>query len=619
MEQKPLEGKRFRLGEWLVDPRDCTVRSADSTRRVEPQVIELLLCLASHPGQVVSRQQIVEEVWQGRLVSEDSLTGSISQLRKALGDETRSPRYIETIPKRGYRLLLSREEGDAAPPRPPGLAGGRGWRPAAGGLILVLGAAGWWLMPAVRHEPAVASLAVLPLKNLSPEPNDAYLADGVTSALITELAKLAPLRVISHTSVMRYRASRGSAAEIAGELKVDAILEGSVARSGRRVRVDAQLTDARRDAHLWAEAYERDVEDLLQLQSEIAQSIAGSIRLRLQDGRRAGGAGRVSAEAVEAYLKGRVALDQRTPDALKQSRVYFQRAVDLDPRFAGAFAGLADSSTFMIGHGLAAPSDLSAQARSAARRALELDPDLAEAHASQGAVLGFLDWQLPPAEEEFRRALQLQPGLARAHLGYALLLSAMGRHKEAIKEGRQALALDPLNLPAHWSLAEILIVARRYDEVVAQMGRALELDPDYSNAHFGIGLARWLQAREPDAWDAYRAGLRSEGIASEAIERLDATFSREGMGGVFNAVAQYLERQPVQTPDAQRSVVLYYCLAGNRDRAFPLLEQAYQQHSPLLLWLPASPYADRLRDDPRFTRLVRRLPSPTTPTRLPGA
>jgi TolB-like protein/DNA-binding winged helix-turn-helix (wHTH) protein/tetratricopeptide (TPR) repeat protein len=594
-----------------VDPRDGTLSSGGSTRRVEPQVMDLLQCLITHPGEVVSRQQIVDRVWQGRIVSEDSLTGCVSQLRKAMGDDARTPRYLETIPKRGYRLLMPSEDcedGIASSTLP--LPARRRWRRAmafAGTAVVCAGlVTAWWK---ARAPDSLGSLVVLPLKSVSADPNDAYLAEGVTSALTTEMARLSGLRVISHTSALRYSGTSKAAPDIRKELGVDAILEGSVSRSEERVRIDVQLIDARRDAHLWAAAYEREFGGLLRLQEEIAGSVAARIGVPLwgASGGNGGSPAAVPAAALETYLKGRAALDQRTPESLRQSSVYFRQAIEADPGLAGAYAGLAESSMFMIVSETVPASELSAEARAAALKALKLSPNSGEAHASWAAVIGFIDWRLPASEAEFRRALQLQPGLASAHLGYALVLTALGRHEEATAQGREALKLDPYSLPARWSLAEVLIAARRYEEAVAELRAALTLNPAYSNAHFGIAIASFLAGDERQAWSAYRSGLGSQGVAKGAVDDLNAAFSRQGMAGVFGAVARYLERQPVQAYATRRSVLLYYCLAGEGDRAFPLLEQTLAERSPLLLWFPRSPYAERLGGDSRLERFLERL------------
>jgi len=606
------ESAPFRIGEWSVDPASGTLRSDDVARHLEPQVMDLLVLLASRPGEVLSKQEILAVVWSGRFVGEDSLTGAISQLRKALGDERRNPRFVETIPKRGYRLIAHPEDGDAPSPSLRTGRRRRAWRrtAAAGGLAgaLIGGALAWFTAGGGRAP--IRTLAVLPLKSLSPDPRDVALADGLTAALITELARLAPLRVIAHTSVMGYRGSGKTGPEIARELGVDGVLEGSVTRAGRRVRVDALLIDASRGTHLWAESYDRELGDALELQAQIARSVARGIRVRLAGRDAAPRPPRaVSRAAMEAYLRGRALVAPRAPDDLRQAQIYLERATRLEPRFAEAFAALAETSLYLIDHG--APPDTPAQARAQALEALALDPDLPEARAAHGAVLAFVEWDLTGSESELRRALELQPSLAAAHRTYAWVLSALGRHDEAVSEARGALDLDPLNLQAYWDLAEILLQARRFDETAALMERALELDPDASNSRFNIAFARWFQRDEAGAYAAFRRGLELEGLTPEALQAIDATFSREGMPAVFGLVADYIERRPVQSPATRRHVAIYAAAAGDPDRAIANLEELRRLRSPGMIAIAVSPHMDPLRSDPRFEALLRRMPFPS--------
>jgi TolB-like protein/DNA-binding winged helix-turn-helix (wHTH) protein len=614
MERKTDPREPFRVGDWLVRPDDGSLSAGHSLRRLEPQVMDLLVFLAARSGEVVSRQQILDEIWRGRFVSEDALTGSISQIRKALGDEARVPRYVETVPKRGYRLLVAKEPADAPPPT--GVAP-RGPRPGrrAGMVIAVLaiavGLGVWRLSQHVSGTP-VTSLAVLPLKNLSADPRNAYLAEGVTAALTTELAKLAPLRVVSQTSAARYGDSTKRLPEIAHELQVDALLEGSVAYDGRRVRIDAQLIDARRDAHLWAESYEGDLADLFHVQTEIAQSVARAIRLRLAPGAAARSPSKtgVPVEAMKLYLRGRAALDLRTVEAIKQAQVYFRQATEVDPQLAEAFSGLADSQVGMVYGGLAPFGETAPEAREAALRALALDPSSAEAHASYGTVLAFLDLDTAGAERELRRAVELQPGLQGAQRGYAVLLMVLGRHDEAIDHARRALALDPMSVAAHVDLAYVLLAARRFDAAVQQLNAALAVDPASGGVHDTLASAYWFQRKWAEGYAAHRRAIQLYGVTDEAIAYLDGVFRREGLRGVCRVEAEYQAGQAVQNPSTRMETAIDYAWAGELDRAFRILEQHYESLRPALILFAGTPFLDPLRSDPRFARLVERARRP---------
>ncbi|MEW6367571.1 MAG: winged helix-turn-helix domain-containing protein [Acidobacteriota bacterium] len=610
-----MERKAFRLGEWLAQPNDCTLRSADCTRRVEPQLMDLLVFLASRAGQVVTRQDILDGVWGGTAVSEDSITTSIYQLRRALGDDAHSPRFIETIPKRGYRLLVAasaHDEGTTSEPAVRAIHRKRRYAFIAVGCLIpvALAAIGFWIDGA-RRTPGVRSLAVLPLKNLSAEPGDDYLSDGITAALITELAKMEPLRVISRTSVTLYRDSPKSVGEIARELQVDAILEGSLLRSGERVRIDARLIDATRDTPLWAESYERDIGDLLQLQQLIAQSIAHGIQVRLASERPAAAREPVPEAAMEAYLKGRSLLDQRNPATLMQVRLYFERARQIAPAFAEAAAGQADAYALMGYYGIGDPVEVYPLSRTAAMAALDLDPDLAEAHTALATILFFHDWDLAGAEKEIRRAIQLQPNLAIAHRRYAYILAISGRRAESIAEARIALALDPVYLPSYWDLAEILMMAREYDEVIRLMKKALELDSTAAEAYSNMQVAYAFQGKTKESYAAFRAAAQSEGMTHEVLEQLEEVFAKQGLQGIYRVVARRLEGAE-RNRSTSNALCIIYAAIGERDRAFELLEEAYRRRDPGLLALRVSPYMDPLRSDPRFSSLVRRL-EPTSP------
>jgi DNA-binding winged helix-turn-helix (wHTH) protein/tetratricopeptide (TPR) repeat protein len=464
--QDPNLREAFRLGEWLVRPDDGSLRSGESVRRLEPQVMGLLVYLASRVGEVVSRQDILEAVWHGRLVSEDALTGSISQIRSALGDEARVPRYVETLPKRGYRLLVPVQPADAATVTAP-----------------------------------------------------------------------AP-------SMMRHRWS----------LAVVVVVLVLAVASSRRTRVPA--------------------------------------------------------EAMEIYLRGRTALSERTPEALQQAQVYFRRATELDPRLAVAFSGLADSQTFMASGGLAPLAETAPQARDASLRALALDPNLAEAHASYGMVLAFLDLDTVAGERELRRAVELQPDLQSAQRAYALLLSVLGRHDEAIDHARKSLSLDPLSVPAHIDLAFVLIAARRFDAAIRQMTEALALDPASATAHGTLASAYWFLGKAPEGYAAHRKAMQLSGVTDEAVEYMDGVYRREGLRGVCRVEAEYAASQAVQNPSTRMETVIDYGCAGELDRAFKILEQHYASLRPSLILVSQTPYLDPLRSDPRFSELVEPLPRP---------
>jgi serine/threonine protein kinase/Tfp pilus assembly protein PilF len=453
----------------------------------------------------------------------------------------------------------------------------------------------------------IQSLAVLPLENLSSDPEQDYFADGMTEALITDLSKISALRVISRTTAMRYRGVKKSLREIARELDVDAVVEGSVLRVGDRVRITAQLIEAASDKHLWAESYERDSRDVLALQSEVAQAVAREIKITLtpEERSRLGRVSQVNPEAHEAYLKGRFYWNQRTEKGLKQSIEYFQRAIETDPGYAAAYSGLADAYGILGNNQFVTAHDSFPKAKAAAVKALELDDSLAEAHASLALIMQNYDWDWVGAEREFQRAFGLNPNYASAHQWYAFYLVGMGRYSDAVAEIQKARHLDPLSPRINSNVGLIFYYARDYDQALRELHKALELDP--------IG-GRWFLG-----WVYGQKRMYAEGIAV-SLERSQLLEGRGtslpdlahayAVAGKTVEAKQTLERIKEQSkhtyipPDA---IALVHVALNEKDKAFALLEEAYAQHNVLFYWLKADPRFDPLRSDSRFQDLLRRV------------
>jgi TolB-like protein/Tfp pilus assembly protein PilF len=375
--------------------------------------------------------------------------------------------------------------------------GTRRWRHViapVGGLVLVLallvgfgaGKLREWLRPVA---PGIRSLAVLPLQNLSGDAGQEYFADGMTEELTTDLSKIGAVRVISRTSAMRYKGANKSLREIARELNVDGVVEGSVRRSGNRVKITAQLILASTDTHLWADSYERELRDVLALQDDVARSIANEIRVKLtpRELTRLTSSRAVNSEAYEAYLKGRYFWSKRTQEGEQKGLEYFQRAVSLDPGYSQAYSGVADSYIVLGGHGHLPVNDAFPKARTAASKALELDEGLTEAHVSLATVKTFYDWDWPGSEREFKRALELNPNYATAHHWYSHYLVNVRRLDEAVAEIKRARELDPFGITVNIWLAATLYYSHRYDQAIDQYRKILELYPEWTELHGGIG------------------------------------------------------------------------------------------------------------------------------------
>jgi len=499
--------------------------------------------------------------------------------------------------------------------------------PSIACVMLAAAVAGWSWRDSLRRmvspspAPVIRSLAVLPLENLTGDASQEYFADGMTDALITDLAQIRSLRVISRTSIMRYKGMRKSLPEIARELGVDGIVEGTVMRSAGRIRITSQLIYAPSDQHLWARSYERDVGDLVTLQGEVAQAIAVEVRATLTPEQRTRLSARVTTNpaAYEAYLKGRYYWNQRTPAAERKSIEFFQQAVEKDPDFALAYAGLADAYNFANILGVLPPKESSPEAKAAATKALMLDPQLAEAHTALGLVKSHYDFDFPAAQREFLKAIELNPNYANAHLLYAgAYLTPMGRHEDAIAELKKALELDPLSLPLNNMMGSSYLWAGDYEKSLQQYQRTIGLDPAFPLVHFLFAgllqeLGRYDEAIKENQRGELLLGVSPEEAAAEAAEFQTALQS----GGPRGYRQKNLEitlkayKQAGTSYFEAITVAGAYARAGDKQNAFKWLEKSYEdregQSITLVRWLPDF---NSLHNDPRFADLLGRMGLP---------
>jgi serine/threonine-protein kinase len=456
------------------------------------------------------------------------------------------------------------------------------------------------------------SLAVLPLANLSRDPEQEYFADGMTEALITDLSKIGALRVISRTSAMRYKGTDKSIPEIARELNVDAIVEGSVLRVGERVRITAQLIHATTDEHLWAESYDRILSDVLALQSDVARAIAQEIKIKLtpQERARLARPGRLNPEAHDAYLRGRFHWNKRTEAAVKKAIEYFQQAIESDPGYAMAYVGLADSYNILGYYAMLPPKESFPKTKAAALRALELDNTLGEAHTSLGNAICYYDWDWLAAEKEFKRALELNPRYPVAHLWYAFFLTGRGHHAEALSHARQAEQLDPLSVLVMALVGWLAYYARKYDEAMEQCQKAIEMDPSFAPAHSWLSMALEQRGRYQEAIEESQKAVTFSGGSPHY--RASLAYAYAVSGGVDEA---YKVLDELNGLSGRMYVSPYYRAEihaglGERKEALAWLEKAYEERANLLVFLQVEPRLDPLRDDPQFQDLLRRMNFP---------
>jgi TolB-like protein/DNA-binding winged helix-turn-helix (wHTH) protein/Flp pilus assembly protein TadD len=623
----------YRFADFELDARSGELRRRGLRVRLQEQPLQVLRALLDRPGQVVSREELQQRLWPAdALVAGDrGLNNAVSRLRDALLDDAASPRFVETVAGQGYRFMAPVEalqRGQALPQpaasRATPLAGRRSVRAAlAAILVAAIVVAAFLAVRGRRREPPPEKvmLAVLPFENLSGDPEQEYFSDGLTEEMIAQLSMVQPesMRVIARTSAMQYKRTGKKADQIGRELGVDYLLEGSVRRAAGRVRITVQLVEASSQLHRWSQSYERDLEDVLSLQKEVAEAVAGAVRLVLSPEQRARLAVRstVHPEAYLAYLKGRHLWNRRTRESLEQAISLFSQAAAADPSWAAPQSGLADAHVFLAWYAHRAPLEVLPRAREAALTAVARDPSSAEAHASLALVRYLLDWDFSAAEEEFRRALTLNPNHAYARYWHGYFVLAMGRHEEALREIKAALELDPLSTGIGTGLAYAYIVARQPDEAVAQCRGVLELAPEYYLAHKMMGWALEDKGLYDDALAAFDRDQAASGIDTD-FERAHAYAGAGRVREARAALARY-ERSSASRYVSIGNRARVYVLLGEKDTTLALLEQAVRDRSVNLVTPRFRDEFRALSSDRRFQDLVRRVGLPSPDTRSPKA
>jgi TolB-like protein/DNA-binding winged helix-turn-helix (wHTH) protein len=635
-----------------------------------PRAFDTLLTLVENNGRLLEKDALMRTIWGDTVVEENNLSQMIYLLRKALRDGEDGTRYIETVPKRGYRFVaevrefepgegngsgrsgiheLGVRELDAARAAAEPEAGvhssgvhSAGVHPASGnggkgietrtrsavtrhgwvqglvgglaivGVLTLLQAAGWKqkLFGGVGASP-IRSVAVLPLQNLSNDPNQEYFVDGMTDELITDLAQIRELKVVSKTSIMQYKGTRIPLPQIGHELGVDAVVEGSVLRSGDRVRITAQLIRTATDRHIWAEAYDGDLKDVLSLQARVAESITNQVKLNLsaEESGRLRAARVVNPQALDLYLRGRYAWNQRNVEGFKKAVEYFNQAIEKDQNFALAYSGLADSYTLLALYGEG--SGNVAEAKAAAEKALQLDDSLAEAHTSLAAVKILHDWDWRGAEQEFRRAIELNPNFAQAHHWYGnLLLGPEGRHDEAIAELQRAQELDPLSPIIQADIGFAYFLAGRYDLALQAYQKVLAANPNFLPVHYYL-TKYYLQTGEYDLW--LKESVENSRLAGSAgaAQFLQQVYARGGFHAVMLEMAKPAGSNKFVLGSDSRQGSCYSAqanaLLGRKSQALDALDDCYKWSGTALIFLKVDPLWTSLHSEPRFQELLRRI------------
>lgn len=621
--------KIVQFGAFELDLHRGELRKQGVKVKLQEQPLKVLQLLLDNPGEIISREQLRSHVWPANTFVEfdQSLYSAMARLRDALGDTSESPRFVETVARRGYRFIApvavptfsanspngdirAKTELDRQAPQlvvfrrlvTSLLAG------LVGGALLLavvlafdlLGARSWLYS---RTHP-IRSIAVLPLENLSGDPAQEYFADGMTDELITTLAKLGSFRVVSRTSVMRFKKVSKPLAQVGQELNVDAVVEGTVERFGSHVRIRVQLIHADTDRHLWAQTYDRELRDTLLLQSEAARDIAQQIQFRLDSDRRppAPTPRQVNPQAYEAYLQGLYFSNKRSAEDFTRAINYFQQAISIDPSYAAAYSGLSNA---LLGEMFTGTpyGNVRERATFAAMKSIELDPNLPESHDTLGGIHEFYEWDWSAAEHEYRRAIELNSNFAAAHQDYAIFLSLQGRFDQAMAEAQRAQDLDPLSPFIRTTFCWDLSFAHRFEQAAKKCREALELDADFNHAHGNLAKIYASLKDGDQAFQEYFKTAVLSGKSPSQLAQLQRSFRREGLPGVWRTKLLWLQ---AQDSDPYEIAALHAWL-GDKEQAFTWLQKAYDRHSPHMEEANQDAAFDNVRSDQRYSALLHRL------------
>ncbi len=656
-----------------LDLRPRRLRRGSHVLKLERIPLEILILLLERQGEIVSRDEIVARVWGSDvfLDTDNSIRGAIRKVRQVLKDNPETPRFIQTVTGRGYRFIApvvsseARDAGDTpgtgtplVPVAPPRLRselgnnregpmprpvdeaphGRAGWSPDAGNVrgreprrtlgrlfvtVTLLAVAcvlslvtpwGWRRIP---RGPAASQrkvvLAVLPFDNLSRDPDQEFFSEGLTEDIIAQVGKLNPSRltVVDRSSVAKYKANTLSAKEIGKELNSDYLLQGSVRRWSSRVRITVELIHAQDQTAVWTESYDRELKDVLAMQDSVVRNIASQIHIALSEGeaRRSANPRQVSPEAYEAYLKGRYYWNKRTGAGMQKAEQYFQQAIDDDPTYDAAYSGLADCNSGLTWHGFKSPTEALPKAYAAARKALEINPDSAEAHASMGLAMSHR-WDWTGAEAEFKRALELDPQYANAHHWYGDYLSIKSRHEEALAEAKRALELDPLNLMIRAWVGLRYYMARDYARAIEQNRNAVELDPNFAAAHLLLGEAYVQSGAQAEAIDELNRAADLSGDSPLYKSQVAVALAVSGRNRDALRIARELETVSKKRYVSPYGLAQIYAALNRNEDTFKWLQAAYDDHAVWTGYLAVDPIFDRYRSDEHFKDLLQRLNLP---------
>jgi len=606
----------YRFGPYRLDPVEGLLMEGERKVPLTPKALQTLLILLQNQGRLVEKEELLQKVWPDTFVEESTLAQNVSTLRKQLKDDRSDATYIETVPKRGYRFVAPVEVVEASSQPAAAVtkklasellvSPKRSWRFVwiSLGLVAVVSLAGV-LTWRYRSKQAAKRplLIVLPVENLTGDPNQEFLSDGLTEELIAQLGSLDAdkLGIIARTSSMTYKGSGKTVPQIGKELGVDYLLEGSIREAGEKVRVTAQLIRVRDQTHLWAQSYDREAKDLLKLQTEIAESVASSIELQLTNATRTrlAKASPVDPQAYQTYLQGRYYWNTRSQEGLLKSVDYYNRSLQLDPLNARAYAGLADAYNLLSYYGYVKGKENVDRATAAARKALELDDNLAEAHASLAYSNFYWWWKWPEAERDFRRAIELDDNYLPAHQWYALFLTANGRPLEGLREIERAKELDPLSPAVRAGSAFVNYFARRYDDAIAECNTALATNPKLMSALYVRGLSYEAKGDTDKAIVDFQGAIDLSNVGAWIyVGALGHAYGISGRRSDAQAVLARMEKSSGQDFVGSFNVAVIWAGLGDRQKTVAFLQSAWKEEDAAMTWLRVDPRFDSVRSDP---------------------
>jgi DNA-binding winged helix-turn-helix (wHTH) protein/TolB-like protein/Tfp pilus assembly protein PilF len=618
-----IVARTHRFADIVVELDRYNLVKGGESKKLTPRAFEVLTYLIEHRERVVEKQELFEQIWKESFVSDNALSRAIKEIRQVIGDDADAPRYIETVPKRGYRFIakISDAPGEnvATPdtelaerreePSDRGRSSNRKVAVVAIGLVSI--ALALILIIRKPDQPVTEmprTIAVLPFKPLVADRRDEAFELGMADTLITRLSNLRRIIVRPTGAIRKYSSLDQDPIAAGREQQVDAVLEGSLHREGDKVRVTARLIDTRDGSPIWSDHYDEYFTDIFTAQDSVSEKIAKALALELTGAERVQLAKRYTEnpEAYQAYVKGRYFMDKRTEEGFHKAIEYFQQAIEKDPEYALAYAGLADCHHFLCGYGLLPPKETYPKAKAAAMKALEIDDQLAEAHTALAVARARYDWDWAGAERDFKRALELNPGYAEAHQWYAVFsLVIAERFDDAIAEVKRAQEIDPLSLATGVNVAIVNYFARRFDQSIEQSGKTLEMDPRFIQAYEFFGRAYEQKGRYGEAIAVFQEGLKLRSDYTNCLGPLGRTYAVSGRQDEAQKILNQLKGLSRRRYIMPYHIATIYTALGDKDQAFAWLQKAYDERDDRMMFLTVDPFWDSLRSDPRFSNLVR--------------